>query len=76
MKTNSSPSKRLIKDIVTLCKRIYCKWLLEKLNVSDTVPPMKKPAKRPMKKDSSSKKHERSESKAQKMREVRRGGKS
>lgn len=76
MKTKLSPSKRVIRDIVTLCKRIYCKWLLEKLNVSDTVPPMKKPAKKMMKKDSSSKKHERGESKAQKMREVRRGGKS
>jgi hypothetical protein len=49
MKTKLSPSKRLIKDIVTLCKRIYCKWLLEKLNVSDTVPPMKKPSKSSMK---------------------------
>ena len=49
MKTKLSPSKRLIKDIVTICKRIYCKWLLEKLNVSDTVPPMKKPSKSSMK---------------------------
>lgn len=76
MKTKSPPSKRVIKDIVTLCKRNFCKWLLEKLYVSDTVPTMKKTSKKMMKKDSSSKKHERGESKAQKMREVRRGGKS